>query len=1060
MSETSAKYSFLSHVRRGLGNEITEIDFLGNPSNNNNTLDRPEVDLKVKIEASGGSDDRTENVEKTVKIQGPGDVLGIQPNQILRVHPAKGVDNFECTDLVYIEFYEEDFPWRFTPAKPFGNHLRPWLALLVLENHEFERNTDGGTPTPFIIINNDALQDVLYPENELHHFAHVHSFQTLSDDISNSSSDATSELGDVVAANPDLAISRLICPRRLQADTEYHVFLVPAYETGRLAGLKKPTQDVVAQKPSWKSSQPGNSSLEMPYYYNWSFQTGSTGSFKELVLALKVKQIRGKSGREMDLSDPGYGLKPKGNDATGLIEGAIKSTNHVTPNWPEDEQDLKEKLKDLLNLNQRLQTEPPETEEPHRGFYSDNPGDDPIITPPVYGRWHAMVDTLTNQTDWVHQLNLHPSHRAAAGLGTRVVQEHQEKFMEMAWNQIGPIIEDNRKIIMNEAAMRAAEIVWSKHMEKMDSFMLINALGKAMDVIKVGDITAKKQLFDSRVPTGVASGAFVKIANNFTQTALMTPNGMDGAKEVLNGSLLTRLNGHEDSISINPPRGKFDIEVGLDTFLQYLDSIYESSTVSTLGSLSNALAHAFESSQAQSGKFSFESIPGSLIFNFPASTINTLKTIVDNIVEINLDKGILNITISVDVYRSHINTYFDAFEFGVSGLEEKGISTVRLQMGGNLVKVFNYEEFASLHIDTKIVSQEMADRVFAPQTELKLELRLDYLRTRLLNSIRPINTFYDKLDLNTTNADANKGKPLMAYPRFPIPVYDYLKEISPDYIIPNISDIAPNSIVIMEPNNAFVEAFLVGMNHEFSRELLWREFPTDMRGSYFRHFWEFDNDPTNNMLPQEGETEAQFKLNVIEFQNKAVDVEELHKWEKNLGENHNNERKIGLLLLIKGELFKKYPDTMVYAQRAEEADSDDKPRELSDFNNPNNVKWPIITGMIEPDLYFFGFNLTPNEAKGNPGWYFVISERPGQITFGLNPNDDELTNPETWDELTWNHLSEDGSIPGYLKIDSLPQDSYPNKDSGVFWGSSSAATAYILYKSPVRFAKHASVFLQ
>ena len=31
---------------------------------------------------------------------------------------------------------------------------------------------------------------------------------------------------------------------------------------------------------------------------------------------------------------------------------------------------------------------------------------------------------------------------------------------------------------------------------------------------------------------------------------------------------------------------------------------------------------------------------------------------------------------------------------------------------------------------------------------------------------------------------------------------------------------------------------MVGLNHEFARELLWREYPTDQRGSTFRQFWD------------------------------------------------------------------------------------------------------------------------------------------------------------------------------------------------------------------------------
>ena len=37
------------------------------------------------------------------------------------------------------------------------------------------------------------------------------------------------------------------------------------------------------------------------------------------------------------------------------------------------------------------------------------------------------------------------------------------------------------------------------------------------------------------------------------------------------------------------------------------------------------------------------------------------------------------------------------------------------------------------------------------------------------------------------------------------------------------------------------------MNHELARELLWREYPTDQRGTYSRQFWAHRNtgDPTD-----------------------------------------------------------------------------------------------------------------------------------------------------------------------------------------------------------------------
>ena len=59
-----------------------------------------------------------------------------------------------------------------------------------------------------------------------------------------------------------------------------------------------------------------------------------------------------------------------------------------------------------------------------------------------------------------------------------------------------------------------------------------------------------------------------------------------------------------------------------------------------------------------------------------------------------------------------------------------------------------------------------------------------------------------------------------------------------ELFLPNINLIEPNSITLLETNQTFIEAYMVGLNHEFARELLWREYPTDQRGSYFRQFWD------------------------------------------------------------------------------------------------------------------------------------------------------------------------------------------------------------------------------
>ena len=89
---------------------------------------------------------------------------------------------------------------------------------------------------------------------------------------------------------------------------------------------------------------------------------------------------------------------------------------------------------------------PTTTRQPARGCARRSPirtirrGDpDPLITPPLYGRWHALTERLltrprgtsrAEQRNWVHELNLDPRFRVPAGFGTRVVQDQQEELHE------------------------------------------------------------------------------------------------------------------------------------------------------------------------------------------------------------------------------------------------------------------------------------------------------------------------------------------------------------------------------------------------------------------------------------------------------------------------------------------------------------------------------------------------------------------------------------------------------------------------------------------------------
>jgi hypothetical protein len=65
------------------------------------------------------------------------------------------------------------------------------------------------------------------------------------------------------------------------------------------------------------------------------------------------------------------------------------------------------------------------------------------------------------------------------------------------------------------------------------------------------------------------------------------------------------------------------------------------------------------------------------------------------------------------------------------------------------------------------------------------------------------------------------------------PLRNYFAEM----LLPGLGQVPPNTVALLESNPAFIEAYLVGLNHEMGREFLWREFPANPRGTYFQNFW-------------------------------------------------------------------------------------------------------------------------------------------------------------------------------------------------------------------------------
>ena len=397
--EILAQYSFVPWLRRGIATQIEEADDLG--ASTGVVLRRAQLPVTLELDyapISGPLPATRPAISKSVQVLGPGDVVGVRSEAILRTRPSADERNFEANGLAFIEFYEEDFAWRYTPARPARpgepadrqHKLRPWLALWVLKREEFSLGDPHPERLPTIKLTAQSVANALPPHNETWAWAHVQISRVLS---------SPGEIDLAINKDPDHALCRLICPRRLESDTSYQAFLVPAFEAGRLTGLGEDATKVVAQAPSWRTGVMPHSPVrpyEYPIYYSWSFQTGQHGDFESLVRALKPGPVGPRFGkRDADLRDPGYGMAGASpTSPTTAIEGALRPPDFSSTPFP-TAPGIKfvTRMESLLDAGEELSQGHPITLTGHpyrgsgaNGTYGATLPEDPIVLPPTYGK--------------------------------------------------------------------------------------------------------------------------------------------------------------------------------------------------------------------------------------------------------------------------------------------------------------------------------------------------------------------------------------------------------------------------------------------------------------------------------------------------------------------------------------------------------------------------------------------------------------------------------------------------------------------------------------------------
>ena len=406
----TASYTFLPWARQGLANRVTAAAPAGQL--------RSAVEVKLALTSRGlDGVETTKDYPRNVALYGPGDVIGVDRRAIIRTEPRDWVTNFEPNYLAAIEFYDEDFPWRYTPSPPdaAGARLSPWLVLAVFTEDEFAESAGAQSiRLPAVTLTDAALAGAFPDPATLWAWAHVHVNRGLTDNdaeiVATDRDAVAARLDATLTEDSDLAYSRIVCPRRLAPDTTYHAMLLPAYETGRLAGLDlDPNTAPAATACSWMTN--GAPTKDFPVYFRWQFRTGALGDFEYLVRMLQPRPVDKRVGsRPMDVQKPGMNLPgitdsrfngalPLGG-ALRVPRSSLSATDRAEveaqERWFEPPPNpFQQKLAALINLADDYSAQPAAQANANGTVSGLTQATDPIITPPMYGRWHSMTARLT-----------------------------------------------------------------------------------------------------------------------------------------------------------------------------------------------------------------------------------------------------------------------------------------------------------------------------------------------------------------------------------------------------------------------------------------------------------------------------------------------------------------------------------------------------------------------------------------------------------------------------------------------------------------------------------------
>lgn len=915
---------------------------------------RLRLSYELQIQANGSPAPAEPRIAVEAEIRGPGDIVGFNRRIISRVEPTQGLRGFEPNYLPFVEFIDADFPWRYSLDPGTETRPKPWLVLLALQPGEFEFVAQGRGPLPRIRVFSpaDSLPDLA------HSWAHAHVQVNLAKD--------SSDVAAVVGSDPEAHFSRLFCPRRLQERASYHLFLVPAYEAGRLAGLGERGAASPFDAPAWSSA--ATTPVELPVYFQSRFTTNQLEDVETLLRRLRgveAGSIKGLGETPLASAErPGYYEYEK-DEKTFEIQGALRQPGAAVEPYNTDPD-----LADLLvpTLQEVIEGERVEAAQ-------DGPDvKDPLVAMPAYG-WRfrgsalpspALSRARAQSNQWFDRVNLDLKFRHAAGLGAEVVRSEQELFASKCWEQYEEVLEANRQLQRLRFAEVMVERTTRRRLARLPAEVAMSLSEPLHGYVRVAeDRTVLDVVRGSGIPTGYVSRSLRRLSSK-RPVHLEAP----GAPPVV--APAPAIPGDQTpSPVLQPLRTPVAPAPVPDTPLRVPTT--PPRTPATPFRMPTA---PFRSRGARAARQRF--LPG---------------------------------------VEQQLRTLLGATAFQ----EVPRVRGVGVPVG-------------------EIDSASLADKVFGKLVSLPAGKAASVIGGRL-------------------PSEQGTLDPVYRSPVVPLPLSTYLRNLDRDRLLSGVDRLPENTVSAFEENRHFIEAFLVGANHAMNNELRWREFPTDMRGTIFRRFWD------RGRLPDDP---------------RGDDIAQIHTWTRGLGGNFppTSDGEADLVVVIRGDIVRKLGQMVVV------------------LNEATGERWesgkgkdhaPVFFGRIGRDVAYYGFDISRRHILSDAvkkKAFLVLYEPMGQMRFGVDVataavrrarrsyeslplgfpvgalarSYDQVpgrgialaaappAKPAKWDDLSWSHVPHSPSS-GYIDFGkTIGVTSGPDH-----WGSTrtSASIARSLWQKPL-----------